>query len=94
MTFLLPNQQCQSTEGNWHRAVARILFQPRQRGKRASGADPPAGSRGRAPGQAVRGQSPPEAESFSVVGCPNEMENVLQFYYFTTFTIYYSAKMS
>jgi len=31
------------------------------------GAEPPAGSRGRAPGGGSGGQSPPEAESFSVL---------------------------
>ena len=36
------------------------------------GAEPPAGSRGRAPGQRVRGRSPPEAESFLVIGCPTD----------------------
>jgi len=39
--------------------------------------EPPAGSRGRAPGQGVRGRSPFEAESFLVVGYPKEMENLL-----------------
>ena len=43
---------------------------------RGSGAEPPAGSRGRAPSQGIRGRSlPPEAESFSVVGYPKEIEN-------------------
>ena len=73
----------------YDRAVARILFQPRQRGRlnRGLGAQPPAESRGRPP---IRGQwaLPPEAQSFSVVGCPNEMENVLQFYYFTTYSLF------
>ena len=32
------------------------------------GAEPPAGSRGRAPGQGVRGAKPPEAESILVIG--------------------------
>jgi len=32
------------------------------------GAEPPAGSRGRAPGQGVRWVKPPEDESFSVFG--------------------------
>ena len=32
------------------------------------GAEPPAGSRGSAPGQGVRGRSPPEAESFFAFG--------------------------
>jgi len=40
------------------------------------------------PGQRVRGRNLPEAESFSVVGCPKEMENVLQFYYFTTYLLF------
>jgi len=33
------------------------------------GAEPPAGSRGRAPGQ---GSKAPEAESILVIGCPTE----------------------
>jgi len=47
--------------------------------------------RGRAPGQGS-GAKPPEAESFSVVGCPKEMENVPQFYHFTTYLLF--SKMS
>ena len=39
------------------------------------GVEPPVGSRSRAPGQ---GWSPSEAESFSVVRYPKEMENLLQ----------------
>jgi len=34
-------------------------------------------SRGKARGQGVRGRSPAEAESFPVVGYPEEMENLL-----------------
>ena len=37
------------------------------------GAEPPAGSRGRAPGQ---GSKPPEAESILVIGCPTEPANL------------------
>ena len=37
------------------------------------GAEPPAGSRGRAPGQ---GAQPPEAESILVIGCPTEPANL------------------
>ena len=40
------------------------------------GAEPPAGSNSRAPGQGVRGQSPPEAESILVIGCPTESANL------------------
>ena len=36
-------------------------------------AEPPAGSRGRAPGQ---GTKPPEAESILVIGCPTEPANL------------------
>jgi len=36
----------------------------------------PSGSRGRAPGHGVRGQSPPEAESILVIGCPKEPANL------------------
>jgi len=43
------------------------------------GAEPPAGSRGRAPGQEVRGAKPPEAESILVVGCPTEPANLALF---------------
>ena len=38
-------------------------------------AEPPAGSRDRAPGQGVRGRSSPEAESILVIGCPTEPAN-------------------
>ena len=41
-----------------------------------SGAEPPAGFRGRAPGQGVRGAKPPEAESILVIGCPMEPANL------------------
>jgi len=40
------------------------------------GAESPARSRGRAPGQGVREQSPPEAESILVIGCPTEPANL------------------
>ena len=40
------------------------------------GESPPAGSRGRAPGQWVRGAKPPEAESILVIGCPTEPANL------------------
>jgi len=39
---------------------------------RGLGAEPPAGSRGRYPGQGSGGRSPPEAESILVIGCPTE----------------------
>jgi len=70
------------------RAIARILFQARQKSKPGFWGGAPAESRGIAPGQGVRGRSPPEAESFSVVGCPKEMENVLQFYYLTFYLLF------
>jgi len=41
------------------------------------GAEPPARSRGRAPGQG--GFAPPEAESILVTGCPTEPENLAPF---------------
>jgi len=37
------------------------------------GAEPPAGSRGRAPGQGVKGQSLPEAENFLKYWTSNKM---------------------
>ena len=40
-----------------------------------SGAEPPAGSRDRAPGQRIREQSPPEAESFLRIRHPKEGAN-------------------
>ena len=40
-------------------------------------AEPPAGSRGRAPGQG--GEAPPEAESILVIGCPTEPANLAPF---------------
>ena len=43
------------------------------------GAEPPAGSRGRARGQGVRGAKPPEAESILVIGCPTEPANLAPF---------------
>ena len=56
-----------------HRAYSKenfVLHKWRLYGEREAracngglGAEPPAGSRGRAPGQRVRGQSPPEADS-------------------------------
>ena len=36
----------------------------------------PAGSRGRAPGQGVKGAKPPEAESILFIGCPTEQANL------------------
>ena len=46
------------------------------------GAEPPAGSRGRASGQGVRGAKPPEAESILVIGCPTEPANLAPFHLF------------
>jgi len=40
------------------------------------GAKPPAGSRDRAPGQVVRGDAPPEAESLLASEHPNEATNL------------------
>jgi len=39
------------------------------------GAEPPAGSRGRAPGRGVRRQSPPEAETLFASECSMETAN-------------------
>ena len=39
-------------------------------------AEPPAGSRDRAPDQGARGRSPLEAESILVIGCPIEPANL------------------
>ena len=48
--------------------------------ERGLGEQPPAGSRGGAPGQGVRGASPPpEAESILVIGCPTEPANLAPF---------------
>ena len=38
--------------------------------------EPITGVWGRAPGQRVRGRSPPEAESILVIGCPTEPTNL------------------
>jgi len=46
------------------------------------GVEPPAGSRGRAPGSGVTGAKPPEAENLSVFGCPTEAANLPHFPYF------------
>ena len=43
------------------------------------GAEPPVGSRGRAPGHAVRRAKLPEAESILVIGCPTEPANLAPF---------------
>jgi len=40
------------------------------------GAEHPAGSRGRAPGQEVRGAKPPEAENLLASGCATEAANL------------------
>ena len=41
-----------------------------------AGAEPPAGSRGRAPGQGVRRAKPPEAESILALGRPTDTANL------------------
>jgi len=46
------------------------------------GAEPPAGSRGRAPGQGVRGTKPPEAESFLALGRATDRANLYPLQYF------------
>ena len=62
MIYVPDNKQGRSQEFKFGGAGAHG-----ERGTRAYngglGAEPPAGSRGRAPGQEVRGRSPPEAES-------------------------------
>jgi len=40
------------------------------------GAEPKAGSRGRAPGKGGQGAKPREAESILVIGCPTEPANL------------------
>jgi len=50
------------------RAIARILFQLRQRRKRGSGGRAPSRVQGQSPWSACQGAKPPEAESFLVVG--------------------------
>jgi len=42
----------------------------------AVGAEPPAGSRGRAPGQGVREAKPPEAQSILALGRPTDTANL------------------
>jgi len=64
-----------------YRAVARILFQPRQRGEPGSGGGAPSGVQGQRPWLEGQGASPPEAESFSVLGCPKETEELYFFIY-------------
>jgi len=63
----------------------------RARGARAYngglGAEPPAGTRGRAPGQGVREQSPPEAESFLALGRATDRANLYLLQYFQQFII-------
>ena len=70
--------QCSGMPASEHastRAVARILFQPRQRGEPVVWGRSPQRGPGAEP--LVRGWSPSEAESFSVVRYPKEMENLL-----------------
>ena len=50
------------------------------------GAEPPAGSRGRAPGQGVRGAKPPEAESSLAFKSPADEQNVPDSVYFAVHT--------
>jgi len=46
------------------------------------GAEPPAGSRGRAPGQGSGGEAPPEAESFLALGRATNRANLYPLQYF------------
>ena len=59
------------------------------------GAVPPAGSRGRAPGQRVRGASPPEAEHFCVVIC-HKCRKAAMFinYFMVSATIFVTRQLS
>jgi len=54
------------------RAIARIIFQLKQRGKPESGCGAPSMVQRQSPWSGVKGPGgkPPEAESFSAVGCP------------------------
>ena len=51
--------------GGWHGPMASAVVRAYNEGL---GAEPPAGSRGRAPGQGVRRQNPPEAQAFLAFG--------------------------
>jgi len=77
-----PFEKCISVFVN--RAIARILFQPRQSGKLGIWGLSPKQGPGSEPLVKGGGAKPRNAESFSLVGCPKEMKNVVQFYYFTT----------
>jgi len=67
---------------------ARIVFQPRQRDKPGVWGRAPSGVQGQIPWSGGQMAKPPEAESFSVVGWPKEMENLFQFSYFTTYSLF------
>ena len=69
-------------------AEARILFQPRQRDKPGVWGRAPSGVQGQIPWSGGQGAKPHEAERFSVVGWPKEMENLLKFSYFTTYSLF------
>ena len=68
---------------HWRRKQFESAGAHAERGARAYngglGAEPPAGSRGRAPGQGVREAKPPEAESILIIGCPTEPANLAPF---------------
>jgi len=51
------------------------------------GAEPPAGSRGRANVQVVRGLSRPEAEAYFASGHSTDLYSLLIFQYFTAFSV-------
>ena len=63
------------------RAEARLLFHRGRGINRGCGAEPQVESRADPLVRWSRGEAP-EAENFSVVGWPKEMENLLQFSYF------------
>jgi len=63
--------------GPWRARVARAY-------NGGLGAEPPAGSRGRAP-VVVRGAKPPEAESFLVLERPTERQNLTRCQFLAVF---------
>ena len=73
------------------RAVARILFQPRQRSEPGVWGGAPSWVQGQSPWSGGQGAKPPKAESFSVAGYP--MKWKIYYNFLILRLIHYLAKM-
>ena len=77
-----------------HRAVARILFQPRQRGEPGIWGGAPSGVQEQSPWSGVRGEAPLKLKAFQQLDTQRKWKIYYNFLILGLRLIHYSAKMS